>query len=151
MFEIELTIGITMDLAINNLQRLICHKTQPTYNSSTSQDGHKTNDPFLPDFQCKVKIKVKLNAIHSHYAYNSPILSVKFQEFLTTEIPAVHFYNKIIISIIKSSACIYIIHHDYHHVVALTARSSLTVSEHPSLSSIVPGRFSKLHPVSAQS
>ena len=29
LFEIEL-IGIKMDLALNNLQRLICHKTQPT-------------------------------------------------------------------------------------------------------------------------
>ena len=30
MFEIELVICIKMDLALNNLQRLICHKTQPT-------------------------------------------------------------------------------------------------------------------------
>ena len=30
MFEIELTSCIKMDLALNNLQRLICHKTQPT-------------------------------------------------------------------------------------------------------------------------
>ena len=30
MFEIELTICIKIDFAINNLQRLICHKTQPT-------------------------------------------------------------------------------------------------------------------------
>ena len=30
MFEIELIIYIKMDLALNNLQRLICHKTQPT-------------------------------------------------------------------------------------------------------------------------
>ena len=28
MFEIELFICIKMDLALNNLQRLICHKTQ---------------------------------------------------------------------------------------------------------------------------
>ena len=30
MFEIELIIYIKMDLALDNLQRLICHKTQPT-------------------------------------------------------------------------------------------------------------------------
>ena len=30
MFEIELVICIKMDLALNNLQRLICHKTQTT-------------------------------------------------------------------------------------------------------------------------
>ena len=28
LFEIELFICIKMDLALNNLQRLICHKTQ---------------------------------------------------------------------------------------------------------------------------
>ena len=31
MFEIELTICRKMDLALNNLHRLICHKTQPTF------------------------------------------------------------------------------------------------------------------------
>ena len=30
LFEIELIICIKMDLALNNLQRLICHKTLPT-------------------------------------------------------------------------------------------------------------------------
>ena len=30
MFEIELIIWIKMDLALDNLQKLICHKTQPT-------------------------------------------------------------------------------------------------------------------------
>ena len=29
LFEIELIIYIKMDLALNNLKRLICHKTQP--------------------------------------------------------------------------------------------------------------------------
>ena len=27
LFEIELNVCITMDLALNNLQKLICHKT----------------------------------------------------------------------------------------------------------------------------
>ncbi len=30
LFEIELTVCIKMDLTLNNLQKLICHKTQPT-------------------------------------------------------------------------------------------------------------------------
>ena len=35
MFEIELIIYIKMDLALNNLQRLICHKTQQTKPNQT--------------------------------------------------------------------------------------------------------------------
>ena len=30
LFEVELIISIKMDLALNNLQRLICYKPQPT-------------------------------------------------------------------------------------------------------------------------
>ena len=36
MFEIEVIIKIKMDLALNDLQRLICHKTKP--NQTMSQD-----------------------------------------------------------------------------------------------------------------
>ena len=35
MFETELIICIKMDLALDNLQRLICHKTQPTNKNLT--------------------------------------------------------------------------------------------------------------------
>ena len=42
-------------------------------------------------------------------------------------------------------------HHHYHHHVAPSARISLTLSRHPSLSSITSGRSSGLHPISAQS
>ena len=35
LFEIELIIYIKMDLALNNLQGLIWHKTQPTNNDRT--------------------------------------------------------------------------------------------------------------------
>ena len=41
-------------------------------------------------------------------------------------------------------------HHHHHHYVLLTAQSSLTLSPYPSLSSIAPGRSSRLHPVSVQ-
>ena len=42
-------------------------------------------------------------------------------------------------------------HHHYHHYhVVLPARISLTLSRHFSLASIAPGRYSRLHPVSAQ-
>ena len=34
LFEIELIICIKMDLALNNLQRLICHKTYPPFKPS---------------------------------------------------------------------------------------------------------------------
>ena len=37
MFERELIIYVKMDLALNNLQRLICHETQPN------------NQPMLKD------------------------------------------------------------------------------------------------------
>ena len=39
-------------------------------------------------------------------------------------------------------------HHHHHHHVAPSSRISLTLSHYPSLSSIVPGRSSALHPVS---
>ena len=42
-------------------------------------------------------------------------------------------------------------HHHHHHHVAPSARISLTLSHHPSLSSIASGRFSGLHLGSAQS
>ena len=45
------------------------------------------------------------------------------------------------------SIYIYIYHH-HHHQVALLAWISLTLSLHPSLSSIAPSRLSRLHPVS---
>ena len=38
-FKIKLTICIKMDLALNNLQRLFCHKIQPT-NQLTNQQPH---------------------------------------------------------------------------------------------------------------
>ena len=47
----------------------------------------------------------------------------------------------------RSEKCIY---HHHHHVVP-SARLSLTLSRHPSLSSITFGRSSGLHPASAQS
>ena len=66
MFEIEQIICIKMDLALNNLQRLICHKTQTT-NQPTSElkmirelhdyfgAGNKLND-FM-----KIHAKVKFD------------------------------------------------------------------------------------------
>ena len=36
LFKIEVTICVKMDLALNNLQSLICHKTQPTNHSVTT-------------------------------------------------------------------------------------------------------------------
>ena len=41
LFEIEMIVCIKMDLALNNQQRLICHKNTPT-NERTNQP---TNEP----------------------------------------------------------------------------------------------------------
>ena len=41
-------------------------------------------------------------------------------------------------------------HHHHHHRVVPSARLSMTLSRHPSLSSIASVRSSRLHPVSAQ-
>ena len=50
--------------------------------------------------------------------------------------------------ITKSNAVIF---HHHHHHVAPSARIYLTLSRHPSLSSIASGRYSGLNPVSTQS
>ena len=42
-------------------------------------------------------------------------------------------------------------HHHHHHLVVPSARISLALSRHPSLSFIASGRSSGLHPVSLQS
>ena len=42
-------------------------------------------------------------------------------------------------------------HHHRHHHVVLSARISLILYHHPSLSSIARGRSSRIHPISAQS
>ena len=47
--------------------------------------------------------------------------------------------------------CIYIYHHHHHHQVTLLALISLILSRDLSLSFIMPGKFSRLHPVSTQS
>ena len=44
LFEIEVTISIKMDLALNNLQWLICNKTQPT------------KQRYLKSFECVQKL-----------------------------------------------------------------------------------------------
>ena len=45
---------------------------------------------------------------------------------------------------------IQMIHHHHHHLVVPSARISLTLSRHPSLSFIASGRSSGSHPVSSQ-
>ena len=48
LFELELFICLKMDLALNNLQRLICHKTQ------TNNHTNKQTNPFRKDFLNKM-------------------------------------------------------------------------------------------------
>ena len=45
LFEIELIICIKMDLALNKLQRLMCHKTQTT--------NHHHHLPYVRGFETK--------------------------------------------------------------------------------------------------
>ena len=57
----------------------------------------------------------------------------------------------------KEKQCVFFLYindlsfHPHHHHVTPSARISLTLSRHPSLSPIASGRFSGPHPVSAQS
>ena len=58
-----------MDLALNNLQRLICHKTQPT-----NQSTHKNT---LPEHHCQqLKKKKKKEKINKQTKNNPVILNV---------------------------------------------------------------------------
>ena len=50
LFEIELIIYFKMDLALNNLQRLIRHKTQPTNQLTKSTNQWKTGDSSAKTF-----------------------------------------------------------------------------------------------------
>ena len=59
-------------------------------------------------------------------------------------------FGKLYIEYIDDLKYIYIYHHHHHHHAALLARISLTFSRHPSLSSIVPGKSSRLNPASAR-
>ena len=63
MFEIELTICIDIDLVLNNLQRLICHKTQPT-NLTYVICQYVINKNIL-DFWSKREIGRQLGVSHS--------------------------------------------------------------------------------------
>ena len=42
MFEIELIICMKIDLVLNNLEMLICHKTQPTKQTTNLNYSAKT-------------------------------------------------------------------------------------------------------------
>ncbi len=67
MFEIELIICIKIDLALNNLQRLICHKNQPTNQPSctcawfTLQIAAKTKDLWI---SCPVNWGCRIHRLH---------------------------------------------------------------------------------------
>ena len=83
MFEIELIIYIKMDLALNNLQRLICHKTQPTQpstkikrklkksakNSMKPQKLLKFEDPPSQISSCKFNQIATLNPFYVFFSF----------------------------------------------------------------------------------
>ena len=75
-FEIELIIYIKMDLALNNLQSLICHKTQPTnqiYPANQNMSKAKVlkhpyriiHTPVIIDCQTNL-LNVMLNVVLTH-------------------------------------------------------------------------------------
>ena len=68
---------------------------------------------------------------------------------LTSTGSRIIFYRSLLQDIVTFIWSVFINHH--HHHVALSALTFLTLSCHPSLSSIAPGRSSGLHPVSSQS
>ena len=50
LFEIELITCIKMDLALNNLQMLICHKTQPTNQSTIRESVERILETYSPRY-----------------------------------------------------------------------------------------------------
>ena len=74
--------------------------------------------------------------IKSHRSTRSPLILPRYP-FLLSITPVY------ILSPHRADVC-------HHHVVAPPVRIFLTLSRQPSLSSIVPSRSSRLHPVSAQ-
>ena len=57
MFKIEQILYIKMDLALNNLQRLICHKTQQTKPNQKALRVAITDSSMLKTFQQQKKKK----------------------------------------------------------------------------------------------
>ena len=76
MFEIELIICIKMDLASNNLQRLICHKTQTTNKPKTLI---YTLSLFLP------QVKIIINSFISFFSFfrKMAVISKNWKTFFT--------------------------------------------------------------------
>ena len=111
-----------MDLALNDLQRLICHKTQTT------------NQYNIFVIKCSFSSKPK---IAGFYYFSSNIIQSKQILLTITLSPMNNYTHKIFLN--------------HHHLVMPPARISLTLSCHSSLSFIASGRSSGLHPVSLQS
>ena len=153
-----------MYLALNNLQGLICHKTQQTETIKGMLGKTVKIKPafFFPTsfhfvyFQLVLSTCTYLRRIkdyeYSYYTanlwttesrYASPFtnncnLLIKRKHSYPSKFYA-YYYDVIII-----------IYHLHHHVV-LVARISLTLSRHFSLSFIASGRSSGQHPVSSYS
>ena len=68
--------------------------------------------------------------------------------FYTSSIPEVTWYKLLYNNYIYIYIYIYKYHHHHHYQDMLIVQNSLTLSHHPSLMSISPGRFSWLHTMS---
>ena len=75
MFEIELFICIKMNLALNNQQRLICQKNQPT-NQPTNQSKVKSRAIVKYETEtitAKDRIKDEYSKFNPEYSLNGSI------------------------------------------------------------------------------
>ena len=126
-----------------------------------------TQRKSLVNYSCWWFSTVKLLYVITFYLYNLPMINVELANHLAyisivsmilTEYPVIEnvfyfglvwFYgiSTIVDHLMSNPVYVYIIR---HHHVAPSAPISLTLSRHPSLSSIASGRFWR-HSVSAQS
>ena len=81
MFQIELIIYIKMDLALNNLQRLICHKTQPTKTIPVHMDNINKTQANKTSFK-----KFKRSLSDSDSEIENQYKTEKFPNFIIIQV-----------------------------------------------------------------
>ena len=123
-----------MDLALNNLQRLICHKTNQT----------KPNLTYI-----HITLIYHIYNTHTpHASYAHTYISYISKRTYTYQAYTISIPHTLFERTMQHTYQTY--HHHHHHVVP-PARISLTLSRHFCLSFIASCRSSGLHPVSSHS
>ena len=92
MFELELIICIKMDLALNNQQRLICHKTQPTNQQSIRLPAIRAQVTNYTYSLC-LGFKVLADTFHMSKTEDFYINMVKMKMNLLNQIKIRRFYT----------------------------------------------------------